>query len=154
MENDKFKMYTDAESSSVKSTLRQMLGNINSLITKFMKTYDSNKKLQKEIQSLVYEDKIYHNKKKISSFNTLIKNASDSVNIKEIEDIKKDTQMHRKRAEEIEKVKEFVQGTFLKMLPEGQSNKTVKTNQEENSNNNEQINVTDSTSQIKINSNS
>ena len=153
MENDKFKMYTDAESSSVKSTLRQMLGNINSLITKFMKTYDSNKKLQKEIQSLVYEDKIYHNKKKISSFNTLIKNASDSVNIKEIEDIKKDTQMHRKRAEEIEKVKEFVQGTFLKMLPEGQSNKTVKTNQEENSNNNEQINVTDSTSQIKINSN-
>ena len=33
MENDKFKMYTDAESSSVKSTLRQMLGNINSLIT-------------------------------------------------------------------------------------------------------------------------
>ena len=153
MENDKFKMYTDAESSSVKSTLRQMLGNINSLITKFMKTYDSNKKLQKEIQSLVYEDKIYHNKKKISSFNTLIKNASDSVNIREIEDIKKDTQMHRKRAEEIEKVKEFVQGTFLKMLPEGQSNKTVKTNQEENSNNNEQINVTDSTSQIKINSN-
>ena len=153
MENDKFKMYTDAESSSVKSTLRQMLGNINSLITKFMKTYDSNKKLQKEIQSLVYEDKIYHNKKKISSFNTLIKNASDSVNIREIEDIKKDTQMHRKRAEEIEKVKEFVQGTFLKMLPEGQSNKTVKTNQEENSNNNEQINVTDSTSQIKTNSN-
>ena len=66
MEEDNFNFYADDESRQLKSNLKQMLGNINSLITKFMKDYDSNKKLHKEIQSLIYEDKIYLNKKKNS----------------------------------------------------------------------------------------
>ena len=119
MEEDGFKFYNDEESNQLKSNLKQMLGNINSLITKFMKTYESNKKLQPEIQNLIYEDKIFHHKKKISSFNSLIKNSSDSVDIEEVEEIKKKTEMHSKRSEEINKVKEFVQGNFMKMLPEG-----------------------------------
>jgi NAD(P)-dependent dehydrogenase (short-subunit alcohol dehydrogenase family) len=128
MEEDSFKFYDDEESKQLKSNLKQMLGNINSLITKFMKTYESNKKLQPEIQNLIYEDKIFHYKKKISSFNSLIKNSSDCVNIEEIEESKKKTEMHSKRTEEISKVKEFVQGNFLKMLPEAQQKSELSEN--------------------------
>jgi NAD(P)-dependent dehydrogenase (short-subunit alcohol dehydrogenase family) len=126
MDDDNFKFYNDEESRQLKSSLKQMLGNINSLITKFMKTYDSNSKLQNEIQTMIYQDKIYHHKKKIANFNTLLKNASESVNLDEIEERKKKTVMGSKRAEEIGKVKEFVQGNFLKMLPEDPMNNNKK----------------------------
>ena len=59
--DDTFKFYTDDDSIKMKNNLRKMLGNINSLVMKFMKTYDGNQKLQGEIQNLMYEDQIYKN---------------------------------------------------------------------------------------------
>jgi NAD(P)-dependent dehydrogenase (short-subunit alcohol dehydrogenase family) len=118
--DDTFKFYTDDDSIKMKTDLRKMLGNINSLVMKFMKTYDNNQKLQGEIQNLMYEDQIYKNKKKFQMFNSLLKNAMETVNIEELEDNKKNCLMHQKRSDEMSQVKEFVQGAFLKMLPESQ----------------------------------
>lgn len=115
--DDTFKFYHDDESNKLKSDLRKMLGNINSLVNKFMKTYDNNKKLQGEIQNLMYEDQIYKNKKKFQMFNSILKNAMDTVNTEELENSKKQCLMHQKRSDEISQVKDFVQGAFSKMLP-------------------------------------
>jgi NAD(P)-dependent dehydrogenase (short-subunit alcohol dehydrogenase family) len=120
--DDTFKFYTDDESGKLKSDLKKMLGNINSLVLKFMKTYDNNEKLQPEIQNLMYEDQIYTNKKKFQMFTSLLKNSMDSVNIEEVEDNKKKCLMRQKRAEEFTQVKDFVQGAYFKALPEANSN--------------------------------
>lgn len=106
--DENFVFYQDEESNKLKKDLTAMLGNINSLVTKFVKLYDSNKKLQPEIRTMIYEDKIYNNRKKIGLFNGLLKNASEVVNTEEIMEKKTKSIMHQNRKEELEKVKVFI----------------------------------------------
>lgn len=118
MDEDNFKFYNDEESRKLKSDMKNILENINSLVNKFIKSYDSNKKLQKEIKGMIYEGKLFHNKKKLQTFNSIVKNASEVVNQDEIEAAKEKCIMRQKRAEEMSQAKEFVQTAFLKALPQ------------------------------------
>lgn len=120
MDDDNFRFYNDDESKKLKSDMKNILENINSLVNKFMKSYDSNSKLQKEIKEMIYEGKLFHNKKKLQTFNSIVKNSSEVVNIEEIEAAKEKCVMRQKRAEEMNQAKEFVQTAYLKALPHEQ----------------------------------
>lgn len=120
MDDDWFRIYNDEESKKLKSDMKNILENINSLVNKFMKSYDSNSKLQKEIKEMIYEGKLFHNKKKLQTFNGIVKNASEVVNQEEIEAAKEKCVMRQKRAEEMNVAKEFVQTAYLKALPQEQ----------------------------------
>ena len=120
MDDDNFKLYNDEESKKLKSDMKNILENINSLVNKFMKSFDSNKKLQKEMKEMIYEGKLFHNKKKLQTFNTIVKNASEVVNQEDIEAAKEKCVMRQKRTEEMNQAKEFVQTAFLKALPQEQ----------------------------------
>ncbi len=121
MDEDKFRIYDDEESKKLKSDMKNVLENINSLVNKFMKSYDSNKKLQKEMKEMIYQGKLFHNKKKLQIFNSIVKTSSETVDQNEIEEAKKNCLMRQKRADEMEQVKEFVQGKYLNALPASQS---------------------------------
>ena len=124
--DNSFKMYNDEESVKLKKYMQDTLTNINAQLNKFMDKYKQNPKLQKEIDEMIYKHQIYKSKKNIANFGNLIK-KSGNIDINELEEAKAQTEMYKKRQEEIETVKNFVNVNYLKMLPDqSQVDKKVK----------------------------
>ena len=117
-EDNSFKMYNDEESKKLKKYMTDTLTNINSQLKKFMLKYEKNPKLQSEIDSLIYQHPIFDNKKTIQKFNTLLKFSGEEEKAK-LEENKQKSRMYRERQKELNKVKDFVNQNYLKMLPEG-----------------------------------
>ena len=111
-------MYNDEESKKLKKYMTDTLTNINSQLKKFMLKYEKNPKLQSEIDSLIYQHPIFDNKKTIQKFNTLLKFSGEEEKAK-LEENKQKSRMYRERQKELNKVKDFVNQNYLKMLPEG-----------------------------------
>merc|ERR1711934_1348416 len=96
---------------------KMIMGNIDSLVKKFLKNYHSNKKLQGEMNKMIYENELFNSKSKLENFTKLIKTSKDSIDHLRIEQNKANAEMKKKREEEITKVKEFVETKYLKALP-------------------------------------
>lgn len=114
---DSFKMYTDEESVELKKYFTNALTNMDSIIKKFMEKYIKHPKLQPEIKKLIQAHSISFNKKKMKSLYQLIEESS-IVNKEEIESKKEKSEMYQKRSEEYNKIKDFVNVNYLKMLPD------------------------------------
>jgi len=140
MDEDNFKLYNDEESKKLKSDMKNILENINSLVNKFIKSYDSNKKLQKEMKEMIYQGKLFHNKKKLQIFNGIVKSASECVDQKEIEEAKKSCIMRKKKEDEMDQVKTFIECAKINALPEDQITKKALDYKEEKMNIERKIN--------------
>ena len=119
-EDNSFKMYNDEESKKLKKNMTDILTNVNSQLKQFMEKYKKNPKLQPEIDSLIYHHPIFDNKKNVQRLWSLIKNSGEEEKAK-LEEIKKKSKMHRERQKELNKIKDFVNQNYLKMLPEGEN---------------------------------
>merc|ERR1711957_1105995 len=117
VEDDNFKLYYDEESRKLKSDMKMIMGNIDSLVKKFLKNFHSNKKLQGEMNKMIYENELFNSKSKLENFTKIVKASKDAIDHELIEKNKANAEMKKKRVEEIDKVKSFVETTYLKALP-------------------------------------
>jgi NAD(P)-dependent dehydrogenase (short-subunit alcohol dehydrogenase family) len=123
--DDNFKMYNDEETKELKKYLTNTLNTIQTLSIKFLKKCESFPKLKEEINNLIYSHPIFKNRQKIHQFALMIMNSEKDLKNKII-DIQEQTDMRKKRKEELDQINNFLSTGYKKMLTDGSEQMKIK----------------------------
>ena len=124
--NEEFKMYTDKETKELRQNLSKLLDNIYALCNKFLLNYDKYPKLQKEIKNLILTHQIYKNRKKLHTLAMLVMNVDKEVTQK-ITEIQKESEMKKKRKEELDAISNIItSGNKMRLSDGSENNKSIK----------------------------
>ena len=122
---DNFKMYNDEETKELKKYLTNTLNTIQTLSIKFLKKCESFPKLKEEINNLICSHPIFKNRQKIHQFALMIMNSEKDLKNKII-DIQEQTDMRKKRKEELDQINNFLSTGYKKMLTDGSEQMKIK----------------------------
>ena len=123
--DDNFKMYNDEETKELKKYLTNTLNTIQTLSIKFLKKCESFPKLKEEINNLICSHPIFKNRQKIHQFALMIMNSEKDLKNKII-DIQEQTDMRKKRKEELDQINNFLSTGYKKMLTDGSEQMKIK----------------------------
>ena len=123
--DDNFKMYNDEETKELKKYLTNTLNTIQTLSIKFLKKCESFPKLKEEINNLICSHPIFKNRQKIHQFALMIMNSEKDLKNKII-DIQEQTDMRKKRKEELDQINNFLSTGYKKMLTDGSEQIKIK----------------------------
>ena len=123
--DDNFKMYNDEETKELKKYLTNTLNTIQTLSIKFLKKCESFPKLKEEINNLICSHPIFKNRQKIHQFALMIMNSEKDLKNKII-DIQEQTDMRKKRKEELDQINNFLSTGYKKMLTDGSVQMKIK----------------------------
>ena len=123
--DDNFKMYNDEETKELKKYLTNTLNTIQTLSIKFLKKCESFPKLKEEINNLICSHPIFKNRQKIHQFALMIMNSEKDLKNKII-DIQEQTDMRKKRKEELDQINNFLNTGYKKMLTDGSEQMKIK----------------------------
>ena len=123
--DDNFKMYNDEETKELKKYLTNTLNTIQTLSIKFLKRCESFPKLKEEINNLICSHPIFKNRQKIHQFALMIMNSEKDLKNKII-DIQEQTDMRKKRKEELDQINNFLSTGYKKMLTDGSEQMKIK----------------------------
>ena len=109
---------------NIKLHLKSLLNKVEKSIFGILKKYDTHPDIKDKLDRIVFEHSIYRNRRKIERFNSILKNSDDSIKQK-ILDIKEESDMRKKRKEELVIINDFIK-TNIKDLLSDNSNKENK----------------------------
>ena len=110
---------------NIKLYLKSVLNKVEKSIFRFLKKYDSHPNIRDKLDRIILEHSIYKNRRKIERFNLILKNSNDSIKQKII-DIKEESDMRKKRKEELVIINDFIKTNIKDLISDNSNKESIK----------------------------